>query len=209
MIELRRAGFQTVSLDFAVKAAKSPRQQIALTFDDGFLNVLEHAAEPLAQVNFRAIQFLVADCLGQYNHWDLAAGEVSEPLMGLPEIRRWLAAGHEIGSHTLTHPLLPRLSPAAAREEISSSKKKLEDIFGLPIRHFCYPYGDWNEAIREWVVEAGYSTACTTEFGVNTSATSPFALRRITARYPSRKLKTILGRLGLLVTPKHRREGTP
>ena len=33
---------------------------------------------------------------------------------------------------------------------------------GKPIAHFCYPYGDWNEPVRDLVMEAGYLTACTT-----------------------------------------------
>ena len=111
------------------------------------------------------------------------------------QIREWLAAGHEIGSHTLTHPFLTRISPQRAREEISASKKKLEDRFGRPVRHFCYPYGDWNPAVRDLVMAAGYETACTTEFGVNTGATPPFELKRILARYQSISFKALKERL--------------
>jgi peptidoglycan/xylan/chitin deacetylase (PgdA/CDA1 family) len=157
--------------------------------------VFTHALVPLARNRFYAIQFLVADLLGQSNEWEQHEGEVREPLMDAPQVREWLAAGHEIGSHTLTHPHLTQLPPGQAREEIFASKKKLEDLFGRPIRHFCYPYGDWNEVIRELVQEAGYETACTTGPGVNTAADSSFALKRFTARYPSRNLKAIWSRL--------------
>jgi peptidoglycan/xylan/chitin deacetylase (PgdA/CDA1 family) len=101
------------------------------------------------------------------------------------EIREWLAAGHEIGSHSCTHPHLSRIPLPQAREEITASKKKLEDLFGRPVEHFCYPYGDRNDAVVDLVREAGYRTACTMDFGVNTVATSPLALRRILARHPS------------------------
>jgi len=111
------------------------------------------------------------------------------------QVLNWLAAGHQIGSHTRTHPWLTRLPRAAAREEIASSKKALEDRFSVAVEHFCYPYGDWNESVRDLVVAAGYKTACTTEPGVNTAADSPFALKRFTARYPSRNLKAIWARL--------------
>ena len=106
--------------------------------------------------------------------------------MDAPQIREWIAAGHQIGSHSLTHPRLTQLSIDAAREEISASKKLLEDTFGAPIRDFCYPYGDWNPAICDLVAEAGYVTACTTGFGVNKLGDSPLSLKRVTARYPSR-----------------------
>ncbi len=58
------------------------------------------------------------------------------------QIRDWLAAGHEIGAHTLTHPALAELPPERARAEIFDSRKLLEDRFGVPVRHFCYPYGE-------------------------------------------------------------------
>jgi peptidoglycan/xylan/chitin deacetylase (PgdA/CDA1 family) len=54
-----------------------------------------------------------------------------------------------------THPFLTRLSAAQAREEIAGNKKKLEDRFSRPVRHFCFPYGDWNPAVRDLVAAAG------------------------------------------------------
>jgi len=189
LAELRAAGFQTAPLsDFA--SSVPPRQRsFVLTFDDGFGNVLEHGLEPLRQNGFCAIQFLVADGLGQTNEWEQREGEAPAPLMDASQTREWLAAGHAIGSHTLTHPFLTRLPQAEAREEIAASRKKLEDLFGVAVEHFCYPYGDWNHWVRDLVAEAGYRTACTTEFGVNPLGAPPLSLRRITARYRSRNWK--------------------
>src|SRR5207245_147749 len=108
---------------------------------------------------FTAIQFLPADFLGRRNEWDVGLGEAPEAIMDAAQVREWLAAGHDIGSHSLTHPFLTRLPPAQAREEISASRKKLEDLFGRPVEHFCYPYGDWDEPVRDLVEQAGYRTA--------------------------------------------------
>ena len=187
--ELHAEGFTNGSL--AACAGPRADKQIVITFDDGYVNVLRHGLEPLAATNFRAVQFLVADLLGKCNEWDVPEGEAPEPMMDAAQVRDWLAAGHDIGSHTLTHPHLARLPRQKAREEIIASRKKLEDLFDRPIKHFCYPYGDWSEAVRDLVIEAGYQTACTTQAGVNTVADSPFALKRFTARYPSRTLKTL------------------
>jgi peptidoglycan/xylan/chitin deacetylase (PgdA/CDA1 family) len=191
MAELGENRFLNASLDEVAKRAGHLQRRIVITFDDGWRNVFEHALEPLAKNRLRAIHFLVADLLGRTNEWDLPAGEVQEPIMDSVQVRDWLASGHEIGSHTLTHPFLTRLPRAAAREEISASKKKLEDLFGRPIAHFCYPYGDWNPQIRDLAVESGYRTACTTDFGVNSADVSLFELKRITARYPSRNWKSL------------------
>jgi len=195
LAELRAAGFTSPADGPRPLAEGNPGRSIALTFDDGFVNVFRHGLEPLARYGFRAVIFLVADLIGRGNDWEVLEGEAPQPLMDDAQIKEWLAAGHEIGSHTLTHPFLTRLSPDQAREEVSASKKRLEDRFGRPIRQFCYPYGDWNQAVRDLVMEAGYETACTTEFGVNTRTTPPFELKRVLARYQSISFKAIKERL--------------
>lgn len=189
LAELSAAGFRAISLHDLKNTARA--RSVVLTFDDGYQNVLTHGLESLTNAGFQAIQFLVADRLGQHNDWDSASGEVQERLMDTEQVQLWLAAGQQIGSHTSTHPWLTKLPLSQAREEITSSKKRLEDLFGIPVQHFCYPYGDWSPAVRNLVAEAGYHSACTTEFGVNSPATDPFALKRITARYRSRSLKSI------------------
>ncbi len=191
LAELRAAGFTTIPLPPNGDERPTQHRRITLTFDDGYQNVFRYALEPLASNGFRAIQYLVAARLGLTNDWDVRIGEASEALMDETEVREWLAAGHEIGSHTLTHPHLTQVSAQQARTEIQDSKKHLEDTFGVLVRHFCYPYGDWNPAIRDMVMEAGYASASTTLHGVNTIDTSPFELRRITARYPSRNWQLI------------------
>ena len=197
LAELRRARFASVQPDLLANNQDDTQKKICLSFDDGFANALQYGLEPLRENGFRAIQFLVADHIGGFNVWDLPVGEIQERLMDEQQIKDWLAAGHEIGSHTLSHPYLTRIPAQSARTEIFDSKKKLEDRFGVPIRHFCYPYGDRNSAVRDLIQQAGYQTACTTELGVNTSRTSPFELKRFMARYQSLSLKTIKARLGV------------
>ena len=194
MDELGASGFASVMPE-EIAPTSSPSKRIVFTFDDGFRNVFEHTLEPLARNRFHAIQYLVPNYIGKLNEWDLRDGEVPEPLMDAFQVRDWLAAGHSIGSHTLSHPRLSRLTLRDAREEIYASKAKLEDLFNVPIEHFCFPYGDFNSAVRDLVVEAGYKTACTSDFGVNPPTADLFTLARIFVRYPSRSLKTLKARL--------------
>ncbi len=189
--ELAAAGFAAPAYAEVVPFSRAADARVGITFDDGFRNVFAHALAPLAEHRFRAMQFLVADLLGKTNGWEEREGEAREPLMDAAQVREWLAAGHAIGSHTLTHPHLNQIPLAAAREEITASRKKLEDQFGVPVTHFCYPYGDWNPAVRDAVAAAGYASACTTQFGVNTAETPAFELRRVTARYASRNWKAV------------------
>jgi peptidoglycan/xylan/chitin deacetylase (PgdA/CDA1 family) len=194
LAELREGGFAACSPAEACQDGQ-PVPRVALTFDDGFRNVFQNALAPLTAGGWRALQFLVPNFIGKLNEWDLREGEAPELLMDAAEVRDWLGAGHAIGSHSLTHARLTRLTLRDAREEIFASKKRLEDSFGVAVEHFCYPYGDWSEAVRDLVIEAGYRTACTTQFGVNTPATPPFALHRITVRHPTRTLRTLKRKL--------------
>ena len=185
--EWTHAGFRSASVRETGRADGNPEKRVVLTFDDGFENVFRHGMEPMRSHGFTAIQFLVADLIGKSNEWEQWEGETKEPLMDAVQIREWLAYGNEIGAHSCTHPHLTTVPLAEAREEIGASRKKLEDAFGIPIRHFCYPYGDWNPAVRDLVFEAGYETAVTTDPGVNRAGSDLFALKRFTARYASRK----------------------
>lgn len=195
MAELQAAGFTTPPLGQATQETLDSARAIALTFDDGYVNVMRWGLPVLARYGLRAMQYLVADQLGGSNEWDVGLGEAPERLMDVGEVREWLQAGQWIGSHGLSHARLTEISMQRAREEISASKKRLEDTFGIPIDDFCYPYGSWNRGLADCVREAGYRTACTTEFGINRPGGDPFCLHRIQARYRSWGLRGIRQRL--------------
>lgn len=191
LTELRQAGYAAPGYDLALEPMVPSSPRILITMDDATRKAGEHALPILLQHRFSAIQFVVAGRIGGINDWQTAQDEVEEPLMNDDEIRAWLDAGQAIGAHTMTHPWLTRISRADAREEITASKKLLEDRFGRPIDHFCYPYGDYNEAILDLVAAAGYRTGCTTRIGVNTADTPRLALKRVMARYRSRSLRSV------------------
>jgi peptidoglycan/xylan/chitin deacetylase (PgdA/CDA1 family) len=101
-----------------------------------------------------------------------------ERLLDPTQIREWLSLGFEIGAHTLTHPRLPAVPRRETKNEIAGSKKKLEDLFGVKVKHFAYPYGDYNSAIPDLVRETGFETGCTRDPGVVRSYVDPFRLSR-------------------------------
>jgi len=189
--QLRAASFRSASVSDLKTPAAPGSPRVVVTFDDGFTNVHENALPLLSQHQFQGMLYLVSNLIGKMNQWDLREGEVPEKLMEVSQIKEWMAQGNEIGSHSFSHARLTRLSLRDAREEIVTSKKQLEDTFQKPMHHFCYPYGDFNSSVRDLVIEAGYSTATTTQFGVNTGVESPWELKRIMARYKSRSLKNL------------------
>jgi peptidoglycan/xylan/chitin deacetylase (PgdA/CDA1 family) len=159
-----------------------------LTFDDGSRSVFRHAFECSPANSRRSSFWWPTRSAGQFLGYSRSQ-RGADAIMDAAEVRDWLSAGQEIGAHSLTHPSLTAIPKARAEEEITASKRKLEDLFGVEVRHFCYPYGKWSLSIRDLVERAGYSTAVTLDFGVNAKVRDPFALRRIGAKHPSRSFR--------------------
>jgi peptidoglycan/xylan/chitin deacetylase (PgdA/CDA1 family) len=90
-------------------------------------------------------------------------------------------AGIEIGSHTVTHPILTRIDQERLQSELCASKVQLETVLGRSVDLFCFPNGDYDQQVINEVERAGYRTAVTTDYGMNDVSTEPLALRRIPA----------------------------
>lgn len=160
-------------------------RQVVLTFDDAYQNLFVNGLPVLRERGVRAITYVVASLIGKSNEWDAGKGVRWEKLMDRVELQEWIEAGNDIGAHSMTHRNLARISPEEARREIFDSKKLLEDMFGRPVRHFCYPYGGWNRMIRDFVHEAGYETATTTDADFNDAGRDSLGLLRVTAQHRS------------------------
>jgi peptidoglycan-N-acetylglucosamine deacetylase len=87
---------------------------------------------------------------------------------------RELASHFEVGSHTMNHVELTRLSASSAREEIRSSKQWVEDTVSRPSIAFCYPRGKHNRAIASMVRAAGFAGARTVMLNSNHVPHNPF-----------------------------------
>jgi peptidoglycan/xylan/chitin deacetylase (PgdA/CDA1 family) len=85
-----------------------------------------------------------------------------------------------IGSHTISHPILPTLSGAERKCEIRDSRQILESKLGRTVDSFCYPNGSENSAVADEVSRT-YRFAVTTQIGFATSGTNLFRLPRIPA----------------------------
>lgn len=84
------------------------------------------------------------------------------PLMTKAQIVELDGMGMEIGSHTKNHSIVPRLSKERAIEELTDSRKVLEDLLGKPVTAFCFPKGKFSMRSCALVREAGYKLARTT-----------------------------------------------
>ncbi|MEN9571779.1 MAG: hypothetical protein RL172_3010 [Bacteroidota bacterium] len=68
-----------------------------------------------------------------------------------------------IGSHSVSHPILPRCSNAESKYEISQSKQMIEDWLDIPVKYFAYPNGDYSNREISLLKRFGYTIAFSTE----------------------------------------------
>jgi peptidoglycan/xylan/chitin deacetylase (PgdA/CDA1 family) len=170
---LRRLGYRSVSPVAVADALRGgvplPPRTVALTFDDGYADTLTVALPLLVEHGFTATCYLVAGAVGRTSHWTEPA-----PLMDWDGVRDWLAAGMEVGAHSVTHPDLTGVGGARLAAEVTGARQRLEDRLGIPIASFAYPFNLHDARTDAAVEAAGYRAACA---GVH-AAGSPLALFR-------------------------------
>jgi peptidoglycan/xylan/chitin deacetylase (PgdA/CDA1 family) len=99
-------------------------------------------------------------------------------MMSWEQLRDLARAGHEVGSHSLTHPILPNCSNPELDREVAGSKALLEERLQFEVSSFCYPNGDYDARVAAAVARAGYRVAVTTGGGPNRRGQALFELGR-------------------------------
>ncbi len=171
MAFLRKYKYRVISLDELVSSITTkktlPRHSVVLTFDDGKANHYQYVFPILKKYGFPATIFISPWLVGKkgYLTWE--------------QIKDMEKAGIVFGSHTLNHVYLPGLSKNKQKHQISVSKKAIERHLGHAIHHFCYPLGGFTDAIKGFVKDAGYASACTANRGYNRFNRDVYALKRL------------------------------
>jgi peptidoglycan/xylan/chitin deacetylase (PgdA/CDA1 family) len=166
------------ALDSVTNVARS----LHVTFDDAYKSVA-NALPVLERLGVQATVFACADYADDGRPLDVP--ELARPLathaeematMTWDELRDLIERGIEIGSHTLTHPHLPRLSDGELDIELGASRERFEDTLARPCRLLAYPYGEEDERVRVAARRAGYEAA----FAIRPTAPQPdiFAIPR-------------------------------
>jgi peptidoglycan/xylan/chitin deacetylase (PgdA/CDA1 family) len=177
---------QVVPLSFILEKLRNGdpfRQELAITFDDGYMDNYELAAPILKTFHLPATFFITTQFIGSdfVPWWDEDLG-VRHKWMTWDQVRALHRQGFEIGSHSRTHADLGKVPEVGALKELVSSRQELEDRLSAPVTLFSYPYGGPNNITkknRELVKGAGYFCCCSCFGGVNVKGTNPYHLRRI------------------------------
>jgi peptidoglycan/xylan/chitin deacetylase (PgdA/CDA1 family) len=127
------------------------------------------------------------------------------------QVRQMVVAGVDMGAHTRSHPILTRITPEQARDEVAGSKARIETEINQPVTAFAYPNGqpsDYNPALQTMLQQVGIKAAFTLVPGPTRPAEArqaPMAIRRVfigykdtLARFAAKVMGAprLIGRLG-------------
>lgn len=105
-------------------------------------------------------------------------------MMTSAEVKSLFQAGMQIGAHTVSHPILARLSDEEAKREIQNSKVFLEELLGERVGLFAYPNGkpgeDYSPQTVDVVRQLDFDAAVSTAWGVTSTGNDLFQIRRFT-----------------------------
>jgi peptidoglycan/xylan/chitin deacetylase (PgdA/CDA1 family) len=187
---LADAGARTMTvseLAAAVRSDELPTGAVAITFDDGFVTVAEHALPMLLERGQTATVFAVAGALGGRNDWSSQPpGAPTRPLASVHELGELARAGIEIGSHGFHHAPLTGANSAVARREVLGSREHLEQSLGRPVRSFAYPYGAAPTREARQLVRDTYDAGCATQLATVKGGVDPLWLPRVDVHYVRR-----------------------
>jgi peptidoglycan/xylan/chitin deacetylase (PgdA/CDA1 family) len=189
MESIAEAGLASTTISDLLGRGLKDGRAIAITFDDGFREIVDVALPILTACGLTASVYIVTGHIGGTSRWLDRDGEGNRPLLSWAEIRSLAAAGIEIGAHGHRHLPLDLLSETEAAAEISRSRLALEDGLGRPVTSFAYPYGFHTRAVKRLVAGEGFRGACGVRHAFSHAEDDPYALARIMV-YPRTPMNT-------------------
>lgn len=158
-------GYQAVTLEQVeeswFEAGTLPPKPVVLSFDDGYRPQFTFALPQLRKHGWAGVLNLKAEGSDLYES----------------NVKAMIAAGWELASHTINHSDLTTLDVAALEEEVAGAREILRREYGVPVKNFCYPAGEFDATVIAAVEAAGYVGA-TTEIAGYAESDSPYELAR-------------------------------
>lgn len=129
------------------------RPLLTLTFDDGHEDNADTALPLLNQYGFKTTQCYATTFI---------EGKAS----AIADVKKFQDSGHEICSHTVSHPFLTSVNAQQLQYELQHSREYLESITGVSVDNFATPYGDYNPTVNE-AIKQYYGSHRTVDEGFN------------------------------------------
>lgn len=158
-------GWRTLTLDELAACVRGERavaaNELAITFDDAYRALREHAFPVLEAHGFVATCFVITAYAGRLNRWDVAYGGRRFAHLAWRDMRRWQSRGITFASHTATHPRLTWIGEAQVARELTQSRAHLEQGLDVESRAVSYPFGASGTREHALAREAGYDVGFT------------------------------------------------
>lgn len=183
-LDYLRRHFNVIPLGEYLKARREGRRlpdyTAVITFDDGYRNFYTMAAPRLRERGLPASLFLTVGKIREGR----AGGDAWSPeddieYLSWAEVVELKGGGVEVGSHTITHPMLSQLPPEEAERELRESFEAVARHTGEGAPPFAYPFGDYTPEVAASARTLGYSCALTTDAGANDPSEDLYTLRRV------------------------------
>lgn len=179
-------------LNYKRESITLPSKPVIITFDDILEDAVENSAPILEDCGYKAVFYVPTEYIGKTSRWMLPGLGIEFPLIDIDRLKDLDEKGHDIGSHTITHPHLSTISSEECYKELKGSRKILEEILGHEIRHMAYPFGDYDENVKKIAYETGYYSACTTDEAIANVKDDMFSFARINIGMRDTKLDFIM-----------------
>lgn len=150
-----------------VQAIQRRAEPMDLTTDSSDASIYDHFFPVLREHGLTATIFILPLTVG------------NDGMLTWEQIREMDQAGFTIGSHTLRHPWLPDLTDEEISHELCQSKVLIEGEVGHPITTLAYPYGAFDQRVKQLALTCGYTHAYTTAPGREFPDNDPLALKRV------------------------------
>jgi peptidoglycan/xylan/chitin deacetylase (PgdA/CDA1 family) len=180
---LNEDGFQALKAQelasfLASGEPRLPERPVVLTFDDGYADFHARALPLLERYGFSATVFVTTGWVA-----DSDAHLAAPPpgvMLSWRQIREASGCGIEFAAHSHTHPQFDRLPEPVLREELTRSKLEIEDRLGMPVTGVAYPFGYFNDTVKEVALHLAYGYGCAVRNAMAGAGSELFALPRLT-----------------------------
>ena len=146
-----------------------PNNGVALTFDDGYFDNFSLVAPYLLEKKIPFTVFVITNYIKNNKN-----GFMSEKNLKDLSNNSLIT----IGSHTCNHKDLTKLHTEEVLNELIESKSYLENLLGKEVYSMSYPFGKYNNFIKQKVLEAGYKLAFSSKFYFNSDSQDKLSLCR-------------------------------
>ena len=167
-----------VTIETIMKLAENKknlsRSTVAITFDDGYLDVFLNAYPYLKKYDLPATIFVTTGNVEK----KMILDNMCLPMLNWGEIRVMSKNKIEIGAHTITHPKLTQIDEEQAKQEIKGSKMEIEIQIAKEVSLFAFPSGAYNQRLINLVKQLGFKAAIG-GVGVIQKNSSSFSISRV------------------------------